>query len=757
MLAVKRGFKVPEHEAGILPNHGSHWLTDPDAVVEAFDTDTAWREEGGVRGCSFGLLLGVPSAALGGAALVCLDCDGGVESYRALLDDAGAEARQVAESTLRVERGDPTRFHAYFVMPADEAPPSNSKLAPGLEWRAWGDFNCAPGALHPSHHYYAVTGGPTMTTRGEQPDGPWLFQSFDTDEAGDLVARWVRPLPMPAGLLDAIVARSNAPAGEAEAPHHGQPPALRAALERFHRGEPLLVAPVEPATRTVSAAPAPVGGDGYGRKAMAGELATLRAAVPGTRNETLNAAAFALYQLVDAGHLREDDVTDALLDAARLVGLTDTETHGTLRSARTAARRKPRLPQELTTRKAATMAGNEPAEPDKTGPDEKPGEESEPDKTTPRRSSWLPAPAGEDEAVIRQVYAGDVPREMPTVGPVWGGGGAHPGALFYRAKVNGLAGESGAGKSWVAMLAAHFELKAGQSVLYLDFEDDRAAVIGRFRTLGTPVEDVVRGLIYVHPDEPLKPPDRAALALLMAEREPSLVVVDSSGEALALFGKNPNADEDVAEFMRTVPRWLARMPCRPAVVLLDHQTKADDSGGLWPIGSQRKRAAISGAQYVLRGVDAFDRDTSGHSTIVCAKDRPGNFLKDSKVAQLVVTAHAGVDGESAFTLAAVVETAEDRKKAKRAKSDRLTDAVVRAVADLGGAASQNKIAEHLKGTENGLGVSKLRWVLAAAVDAGLLVGPPEDDETGGRTRAKVYRLPADDDDNDDDDMEGTKE
>ena len=126
----------------------------------------------------------------------------------------------------------------------------------------------------------------------------------------------------------------------------------------------------------------------------------------------------------------------------------------------------------------------------------------------------------------------------------------------------------------------------------------------------------------------------------MAELRPALVVVDSTGEGLALEGANPNADEEVAAWFLRVPRRLSLVTYDdqpgPAVVVLDHVTKADD-GGLWPIGSQRKRAAISGAQYMQRLVKPFDRDTAGHALLVCAKDRHGNYRTGQRVAELHVT------------------------------------------------------------------------------------------------------------------------
>lgn len=57
-------------------------------------------------------------------------------------------------------------------------------------------------------------------------------------------------------------------------------------------------------------------------------------------------------------------------------------------------------------------------------------------------------------------------------------------------------------------------------------------------------------------------------------------------------------------------------------MLLDHMVKSDD-GGLWPIGSQRKRAAITGAQYVAEVAVPFSKTADGMVALKVAKDRHG--------------------------------------------------------------------------------------------------------------------------------------
>jgi hypothetical protein len=77
--------------------------------------------------------------------------------------------------------------------------------------------------------------------------------------------------------------------------------------------------------------------DRYVYAAFTGELDTVLAAQPGTRNATLNRAAFALGRFVASGHLDHDQVVEALTIAAGHIGLDVVETARTIASALTAA------------------------------------------------------------------------------------------------------------------------------------------------------------------------------------------------------------------------------------------------------------------------------------------------------------------------------------------------------------------------------------------------------------------------------------
>lgn len=254
-----------------------------------------------------------------------------------------------------------------------------------------------------------------------------------------------------------------------------------------------------------------------------------------------------------------------------------------------------------------------------------------------RSTAWARVDLG---PTVAGLLDGSLSRPAPTVGRIAGGS-----ALLYRGKVNGLAGESGAGKTWTALAAAVQTLDDGDAVLYVDHEDDAVGIVGRLLDLDARPGDVRQRFAYLNPCQRPTAADLVDLVALVAELRPVLAVVDSTGEGLALDGANPNADEEVAAWFSRVPRRLASVAYGsepgPAVLVLDHVTKTDDAG-LWPIGSQRKRAAISGAQYMQRVVKPFSQDTAGAAVLVCAKDRGGNYRAGQRVAELTVA--PGPDG-----------------------------------------------------------------------------------------------------------------
>lgn len=97
--------------------------------------------------------------------------------------------------------------------------------------------------------------------------------------------------------------------------------------------------------RRHSAAAEPAG-QSYAQSALVREVAAVRVASEGTRNDTLNRAAFNLGQLVGGGALAEADVVAELAAAARIAGLPEREAASTIASGVRAGVAKPRTAPE---------------------------------------------------------------------------------------------------------------------------------------------------------------------------------------------------------------------------------------------------------------------------------------------------------------------------------------------------------------------------------------------------------------------------
>ena len=238
-------------------------------------------------------------------------------------------------------------------------------------------------------------------------------------------------------------------------------------------------------------------------------------------------------------------------------------------------------------------------------------------------SSWAQQQISE---TVSGLLDGSLERPRPTVGGLW-----------YAGRVNGLAGESGCGKSWTMLESCAIELKKGESAVYIDMEDSAIGIVQRLLDMGVPADVIAdpTRFVYIHPDEAFRDDVRTDLWEILDRVQPTLVVLDSTGESLAHEGIDPNADDGVTQWFQLVPRAIAQRG--PAVVLIDHLPKSDSSAKS-PIGSQRKKAATDGVlliQTVKSGMH-FSKGRAGLAELTCVKDRNGHFTTGEKVMQLVV-------------------------------------------------------------------------------------------------------------------------
>lgn len=163
--------------------------------------------------------------------------------------------------------------------------------------------------------------------------------------------------------------------------------------------------------------------------------------------------------------------------------------------------------------------------------------------------------------------------------------------------------------------------------MYIDLEDSDVGIVSRLLDLGVDPAVIAdpRRFAYVRPEEAFRDDARAGFWAMLEEMQPSLVVLDSTGESMALEGTDPNSDVAVADWFNRVGTALAKRG--PAVLLVDHLPKSDSTASS-PIGSQRKRAAISGVQMIqsVPAQMAFARGRAGQARLTCTKDRHGHFV-----------------------------------------------------------------------------------------------------------------------------------
>ena len=313
----------------------------------------------------------------------------------------------------------------------------------------------------------------------------------------------------------------------------------------------------------------------YAAAALRNEADRVQAAPEGTRNDTLNRAAFALAGYVASGLLDEGAVVDALHAAAGANGLGVAEIRGTLRSGMSAGKQAPR----------------------QVPPPRPPAEEPTPEATrSGRRVNTLTG-----EVLDEAGAPGTKPRPTPPAsGPAtWLHGTT--AAELYRTQFAPLiwtvenvlpegaallAGKPKSRKSWaalgIAVACARGDKAFGKltarpgEVLYLDLESNQRRMRGRlFSMIGHQMRDL-HGL-HIRNDWPRGIDGLDALETWMtAHPETVLIVID----VLADFRRPKDPKEDPYAYDRETVKPINEFAERHRItVLLVHHTrkmKADD-------------------------------------------------------------------------------------------------------------------------------------------------------------------------------------
>lgn len=321
----------------------------------------------------------------------------------------------------------------------------------------------------------------------------------------------------------------------------------------------------------------------------------------GTRNNILNWAAYRAGQSVGARQLDPDTAADMLLVAAQRAGLDIGESAATIQSGMTAGAADPDTPDiaaQTSDTPTVTTLGTDWAT--VTSADT---------ASTAGRGAWQPAD-------LTDILDGTYEPPRTTVLTRTDGF-----ALLYPGTTNAIFGESESGKSWVALHACAQQILAGQHVLYLDFEATAAVTAIRLAMLGVPADAILAQFHYIAPDTPLNQDATDQLRSLLADRQPTLAVLDGITGAMGLHGWNPLDNADAEQFDRLLPRALAHSG--PAVLMVDHVPKSREADAKYAMGAQHKRAAISGAAYRVDVLATLAPGAHGRLKVSISKDRHG--------------------------------------------------------------------------------------------------------------------------------------
>ncbi|WP_228811065.1 AAA family ATPase [Nocardia farcinica] len=204
-------------------------------------------------------------------------------------------------------------------------------------------------------------------------------------------------------------------------------------------------------------------------------------------------------------------------------------------------------------------------------------------------------------------------------------------ALFYAGEVNALFGDPESGKTWVALTAAREVLSehGHGRVLVIDLDHNGAvATVSRLLALGTGPSVLAdrERFLYVEPDS------RTHLLAIIADMHlwaPDVVVLDSLGELLPLFGSSSNSADEYTTANSAVLKPLSKTGA--AVLVIDHLAKGAESRKLGPGGTTAKRRAIGGVSLRVTVQEAFTPGKGGSAWLTVNKDRHGGVRQHCPV------------------------------------------------------------------------------------------------------------------------------
>lgn len=197
--------------------------------------------------------------------------------------------------------------------------------------------------------------------------------------------------------------------------------------------------------------------------------------------------------------------------------------------------------------------------------------------------------------------------------------------LFYAGNYNTVLGDPESGKTLLTDHATVEQLADDGRVLRVDLDHNGSqSTLSRLIDFGGD-EDALRD-----PDRfrYVEPADRLQLAAIVADApswRPTLVVLDSIGELLPLYGAGSNNADEFTAVHRQVIKPLAALGA--CVVGIDHLSKGLDSRKYGATGTVAKKRAISGISIRVTVDTPFTPDTGGSAFLAVNKDRHGGLRR----------------------------------------------------------------------------------------------------------------------------------
>ncbi|WP_084514471.1 AAA family ATPase [Nocardia acidivorans] len=223
------------------------------------------------------------------------------------------------------------------------------------------------------------------------------------------------------------------------------------------------------------------------------------------------------------------------------------------------------------------------------------------------------------------MFAGTLPEPpRPTICPR-----SDEVGLFYRSQYNTVIGDPECGKTLLTDHATVVELLAGGRVLRLDLDHNGPQSTG-YRLADMGADPALLGdpnrFVYIEPEDRT---DLFEVVEHMKAWRPTLIVLDSIGELLPMFGHSSNSADDFTVCHSAVIKPLVRTGA--CVIGIDHLSKGSDSRAYGAGGTMAKKRAIGGTSIRVTVDVPFTPGKGGSAYLAINKDRHGGLRAQSPV------------------------------------------------------------------------------------------------------------------------------